>query len=120
MNGSKMYILNFISTSAWDLQFFFFLFLFGIFRYIYDHAFSCVFCSSSTCLLSGDTDGRVPVLATRYCINKLELPIKTSWRPWYHQKQVKKIAFKILLIDHCLRRVVFCSLIRLVSLMIIR
>ncbi|CAH8351021.1 unnamed protein product [Eruca vesicaria subsp. sativa] len=37
---------------------------------------------------SGDTDGRVPVLGTRYCINKLELPIKTSWRPWYHEKQV--------------------------------
>ncbi|KAL0718777.1 hypothetical protein Bca4012_068100 [Brassica carinata] len=37
---------------------------------------------------SGDTDGRVPVLGTRYCINKLALPIKTSWRPWYHEKQV--------------------------------
>ncbi|ESQ29339.1 hypothetical protein EUTSA_v10023955mg [Eutrema salsugineum] len=37
---------------------------------------------------SGDTDGRAPVLGTRYCINKLELPIKTSWRPWYHEKQV--------------------------------
>ncbi|EOA34398.1 hypothetical protein CARUB_v10021926mg [Capsella rubella] len=37
---------------------------------------------------SGDTDGRVPVLGTRYCINKLELPIKTTWRPWYHEKQV--------------------------------
>ncbi|VVB14761.1 unnamed protein product [Arabis nemorensis] len=37
---------------------------------------------------SGDTDGRVPVLGTRYCINKLELPIKTAWRPWYHEKQV--------------------------------
>ncbi|KAF8093343.1 hypothetical protein N665_0384s0029 [Sinapis alba] len=37
---------------------------------------------------SGDTDGRVPVLGTRYCINKLALPIKTSWRPWYHENQV--------------------------------
>ncbi|CAN8287868.1 unnamed protein product, partial [Cochlearia groenlandica] len=37
---------------------------------------------------SGDTDGRVPVLGTRYCINTLKLPIKTSWRPWYHEKQV--------------------------------
>ncbi|AAB71481.1 similar to serine carboxypeptidases [Arabidopsis thaliana] len=36
---------------------------------------------------SGDTDGRVPVLSTRYCINKLELPIKTAWRPWYHETQ---------------------------------
>ncbi|XP_018435519.1 serine carboxypeptidase-like 32 [Raphanus sativus] len=39
-------------------------------------------------IYSGDTDGRVPVLGTRYCINKLALPIKTSWRPWYHEKQV--------------------------------
>ncbi|CAA7029672.1 unnamed protein product [Microthlaspi erraticum] len=39
-------------------------------------------------ICNGDTDGRVPVLATRYCINKLELPIKTSWRAWYHEKQV--------------------------------
>ncbi|ESQ29337.1 hypothetical protein EUTSA_v10023439mg [Eutrema salsugineum] len=37
---------------------------------------------------SGDTDGRVPVLSTRYWINKLELPIKTTWRPWYNEKQV--------------------------------
>jgi serine carboxypeptidase-like clade 2 len=37
---------------------------------------------------SGDTDGRVPVLATRYSLNALELPIKTAWRPWYHEKQV--------------------------------
>ncbi|CAA7029673.1 unnamed protein product [Microthlaspi erraticum] len=39
-------------------------------------------------ICNGDTDGRVPVLATRYCINKLALPIKTTWRPWYHEKQV--------------------------------
>ncbi|CAN8245078.1 unnamed protein product [Cochlearia groenlandica] len=39
-------------------------------------------------IYSGDTDGRVPLLATRYCINKLELQIKTTWRPWYHEKQV--------------------------------
>ncbi|KAF3533446.1 hypothetical protein DY000_02041386 [Brassica cretica] len=39
-------------------------------------------------ICNGDTDGRVPVLGTRYCINKLALPIKTSWRPWYHEKQV--------------------------------
>ncbi|KAF3602836.1 hypothetical protein F2Q69_00036832 [Brassica cretica] len=39
-------------------------------------------------ICNGDTDGRVPVLGTRYCINKLALPIKTSWRPWYQEKQV--------------------------------
>ncbi|XP_022723833.1 serine carboxypeptidase-like 31 isoform X2 [Durio zibethinus] len=37
---------------------------------------------------SGDTDGRVPVLSTRYSINTLGLPITKAWRPWYHKKQV--------------------------------
>ncbi|XP_051125991.1 serine carboxypeptidase-like 31 isoform X2 [Andrographis paniculata] len=37
---------------------------------------------------SGDTDGRVPVLSTRYSLSLLGLPIKASWRPWYYQKQV--------------------------------
>ncbi|XP_047313348.1 serine carboxypeptidase-like 31 isoform X2 [Impatiens glandulifera] len=39
-------------------------------------------------IYSGDTDGRVPVLSTRYSLNSLGLPITRSWRPWYHQKQV--------------------------------
>lgn len=38
--------------------------------------------------LSGDTDGRVPVLSTRYSLSSLGLPIKRAWRPWYHNKQV--------------------------------
>ncbi|CAA0817933.1 Serine carboxypeptidase-like 31 [Striga hermonthica] len=37
---------------------------------------------------SGDTDGRVPVLSTRYSLSLLELPILEAWRPWYYQKQV--------------------------------
>ncbi|KAH6792907.1 serine carboxypeptidase-like 31 [Perilla frutescens var. hirtella] len=37
---------------------------------------------------SGDTDGRVPVLSTRYSLSTLGLPIKRAWRPWYHEKQV--------------------------------
>ncbi|KDP20920.1 hypothetical protein JCGZ_21391 [Jatropha curcas] len=37
---------------------------------------------------SGDTDGRVPVLSTRYSLASLGLPITKAWRPWYHQKQV--------------------------------
>lgn len=57
-----------------------------------------MFLSSPWYWLSEDTDGRVTVLGTRYCINKLELPIKTTWRPWHHKKQVKMIAFKNLLI----------------------
>ncbi|MBA0694444.1 hypothetical protein Goari_004737, partial [Gossypium aridum] len=37
---------------------------------------------------SGDTDGRVPVLSTRYSISALGLPVTKAWRPWYHEKQV--------------------------------
>ncbi|ONI10327.1 hypothetical protein PRUPE_4G040800 [Prunus persica] len=37
---------------------------------------------------SGDTDGRVPVLSTRYSLSALGLPINKAWSPWYHQKQV--------------------------------
>ncbi|KAL6562151.1 hypothetical protein OROGR_003158 [Orobanche gracilis] len=36
----------------------------------------------------GDTDGRVPVLSTRYSLSLLKLPITAAWRPWYHKKQV--------------------------------
>ncbi|KAK6149890.1 hypothetical protein DH2020_017415 [Rehmannia glutinosa] len=42
---------------------------------------------------SGDTDGRVPVLSTRYSLSSLGLPIKTAWRPWYHQKQYDGLTF---------------------------
>eukprot|EP00249_Psilotum_nudum_P004020 c17541_g2_i1 orf=316-1773(-) len=37
---------------------------------------------------SGDTDGRVPVTATRYSLNALQLSIKAAWRPWFHHHQV--------------------------------
>ncbi|KAJ9552439.1 hypothetical protein OSB04_016484 [Centaurea solstitialis] len=37
---------------------------------------------------NGDTDGRVPVTSSRYSINALNLPIETSWRPWYLNKEV--------------------------------
>ncbi|KAJ9552438.1 hypothetical protein OSB04_016483 [Centaurea solstitialis] len=37
---------------------------------------------------SGDTDGRVPITSSRYSINTLNLPIETSWRPWYLNKEV--------------------------------
>nr|XP_029120758.1 serine carboxypeptidase-like 31 [Elaeis guineensis] len=36
---------------------------------------------------NGDTDGRVPVLSTRYCLGALGLPTVGPWRPWYHEKQ---------------------------------
>ncbi|MED6130854.1 Serine carboxypeptidase-like 31 [Stylosanthes scabra] len=37
---------------------------------------------------SGDTDGRVPVLSTRYSLRILGLSITKTWRPWYHEKEV--------------------------------
>ncbi|CAO2838122.1 unnamed protein product [Amaranthus hypochondriacus] len=39
-------------------------------------------------IYSGDVDGRVPVIGTRYCVQALGLRIKTPWRSWYHQHQV--------------------------------
>ncbi|KAA8531186.1 hypothetical protein F0562_005900 [Nyssa sinensis] len=39
-------------------------------------------------MYSGDTDGRVPVIASRYCIEALKLPLKSPWRSWYHNHQV--------------------------------
>ncbi|CAK8563836.1 unnamed protein product [Lathyrus sativus] len=39
-------------------------------------------------IYSGDADGRIPVMGTRYCIEALELPLKSTWRPWYHNNQV--------------------------------
>ncbi|KAF7806784.1 serine carboxypeptidase-like 33 [Senna tora] len=39
-------------------------------------------------IYSGDTDGRIPVIGTRYCVEALGLPIKSSWRSWYHDNQV--------------------------------
>jgi serine carboxypeptidase-like clade 2 len=39
-------------------------------------------------LYSGDADGRVPVIGSRYCVEALGLPIKTKWQPWYMNKQV--------------------------------
>lgn len=39
-------------------------------------------------VFSGDTDGRIPVTATRYTLNKLGLNTIEEWTPWYHGKQV--------------------------------
>ncbi|XP_061357031.1 serine carboxypeptidase-like 26 [Gastrolobium bilobum] len=39
-------------------------------------------------IFSGDADGRVPVIGTRYCVEALGLPLKSSWRSWYHDDQV--------------------------------
>ncbi|CAO2202951.1 unnamed protein product [Urochloa humidicola] len=37
---------------------------------------------------SGDMDGRVPVLGSRYWVEALGLPIKSQWQPWYLNNQV--------------------------------
>ncbi|KAH9771683.1 Carboxypeptidase [Citrus sinensis] len=37
---------------------------------------------------SGDTDGRIPVTATRYTLRKLGLKTVEEWKPWYAEKQV--------------------------------
>ncbi|XP_073311707.1 serine carboxypeptidase-like 26 [Primulina huaijiensis] len=39
-------------------------------------------------MYSGDADGRVPVIGTRYCIEALGLPLKTPWTSWFHKHQV--------------------------------
>ncbi|RAL38591.1 hypothetical protein DM860_002569 [Cuscuta australis] len=39
-------------------------------------------------IYSGDADGRVPVIGTRYWIEALKLPLKTQWRSWFHNHQV--------------------------------
>ncbi|KAH7286719.1 hypothetical protein KP509_32G019800 [Ceratopteris richardii] len=39
-------------------------------------------------MFSGDTDGRIPFLSSRYSTGSLELPVVKSWYPWYHNSQV--------------------------------
>ncbi|XP_027329892.1 serine carboxypeptidase II-3-like [Abrus precatorius] len=41
-----------------------------------------------TWIYSGDTDGRVPITSSRYSVNSLKLPEKTTWRPWYSGNEV--------------------------------
>ncbi|KAJ6839972.1 serine carboxypeptidase-like 34 [Iris pallida] len=39
-------------------------------------------------VFSGDTDGRVPVTATRLTLQKLGLATVQKWKPWYNHQQV--------------------------------
>ncbi|KAL5211792.1 hypothetical protein ABZP36_022639 [Zizania latifolia] len=39
-------------------------------------------------VFSGDTDGRIPVTATRLTLKKLGLKTVQEWTPWYDQQQV--------------------------------
>ena len=40
------------------------------------------------CVYSGDTDGRVPVLSTRYSLKEMKLKITKEWRAWFDEGQV--------------------------------
>ncbi|XVF38922.1 hypothetical protein REPUB_Repub20aG0144200 [Reevesia pubescens] len=39
-------------------------------------------------MYSGDMDGRVPVISSRYCVEALGLPLKSPWHSWFHHHQV--------------------------------
>lgn len=39
-------------------------------------------------VFSGDTDGRIPVTATRYTLRKLGLNTVQEWKPWYSRQEV--------------------------------
>ena len=51
---------------------------------------------------SGDIDGRVPVTSTKYSINKMNLPVKTAWQPWFLNKdQVLHSSFYLEYFNTC-------------------
>ncbi|XP_012842588.1 PREDICTED: serine carboxypeptidase-like 33 [Erythranthe guttata] len=39
-------------------------------------------------MYSGDADGRVPVIGTRYCVEAMGLTIKKPWTSWFYNNQV--------------------------------
>lgn len=39
-------------------------------------------------IYSGDADGRVPVIGSRYCIEALKLGVKSPWTNWFYDHQV--------------------------------
>lgn len=39
-------------------------------------------------IFSGDIDGRIPVTSTKYSIDRMKLPVKTPWHPWFLDGQV--------------------------------
>ncbi|KAF6147193.1 hypothetical protein GIB67_025465 [Kingdonia uniflora] len=43
---------------------------------------------------SGDTDARVPVTSTKYSLKTLDLPLKTSWSPWFVNEEVGGYTFE--------------------------
>jgi hypothetical protein len=45
---------------------------------------------------SGDTDAVVPLTATRYSIDALNLPTVVSWYPWYDAKE--QVSFIVVIV----------------------
>ena len=43
---------------------------------------------------SGDIDARVPVTSTKYSINKMKLPVKTAWHPWFLSGEVRALSIR--------------------------
>ncbi|TKY67959.1 Serine carboxypeptidase 40 [Spatholobus suberectus] len=39
-------------------------------------------------IFSGDIDGRVPITSTKYSVNKMNLPVETTWHPWFSYGEV--------------------------------
>ena len=40
------------------------------------------------CAYSGDTDGKVPLLSTRYSLQEIKLNVMKGWRAWFEGRQV--------------------------------
>lgn len=94
-NHKQLSILKYLHDHTDGLGLFF-TFLFSLYDnktwYRKFHLYGC----ASLCLYgnSGDCDGRVPVIGSRYCVEALGLPLKSSWRSWFHKKQVIATACK--------------------------
>ena len=48
---------------------------------------------------SGDIDARVPVTSTKYSINKMKLPVKTAWHPWFLSGEVSDLLLILFIMD---------------------
>lgn len=59
---------------------------------------------------SGDTDGRIPVTATRYTLKKLGLKTVQEWSPWYSKKEVRLlIVLFVLIMVYVVYQVALCN-----------
>ena len=49
-----------------------------------DDILTCIY----ICACSGDTDGRVPLISTRYSLRELNLNVTEKWRVWFEEREV--------------------------------